>query len=82
MCECTLCVAGVPLAESQCEAEWRGRHGPAAEDHRGSHCGQPQEEVHGQLHLCILAMFGGFRNYSGFMLKQLKTFLFKKAYHH
>lgn len=35
-----LCVSGeVPLAESECEAKWSGRHGPALQDHRGRNRG-------------------------------------------
>lgn len=50
----TLCfVAGepgalpLPLAEPQCQAQRRGRHGAAQQDQRGRHRGEPQEEIHG-----------------------------------
>ena len=44
----------VPLAESQCQAEWGGRHGPLTEDHRGCNRRESQEAIHGRLYLCIL----------------------------
>lgn len=56
-----MCDSGqVPLAESECEAERRGRHGAALQDHRGRHRGEPQETIHGRLHLCILPADGAF----------------------
>lgn len=48
------CFAAVPLAEPQCQTE-RGRgHGPPPEDLRAGHRGEPQEAIHGRLHLRIL----------------------------
>lgn len=44
----------VPLAEPQCQTQRRGWHGAAQQDQWGRHRGQPQEEIHGWLHLCIL----------------------------
>lgn len=37
----------LPLAEPQCQAERRGRHGAAVQDLRGGHRGEPQEAFHG-----------------------------------
>lgn len=42
---------GLPLAESQCQADRCGRHGTSAEDQRVLHRWQPQEEVHGWPHI-------------------------------
>lgn len=44
----------VPLAEPQCQTQRSGWHGAAQQDQWGRHRGQPQEEIHGWLHLCIL----------------------------
>lgn len=46
----------VPLAEPQCQTQWSGWHGAAQQDQWGCHCGEPQEEIHGWLHLCILCL--------------------------
>ncbi len=59
---CVCFVAGepgalpVPLAEPQCQTQWRGWHGAAQQDQWGRHRGQPQEEIYGWLHLCILLL--------------------------
>lgn len=46
--------SAVPLAESQCQDQRSGRHGPPPEDIGGFHCGQSQKEVYGGHHICIL----------------------------
>lgn len=47
----------VPLAEPWCQAQRRGWHGPALQDHRECHRGESKEEIHGWLHFCILYEF-------------------------
>lgn len=37
----------VPLAEPQCQAEWRGRYGVTHQNQRRRHCGKPQKEIYG-----------------------------------
>lgn len=44
----------ISLADSKCESERRGWHGPPLQDHWRCHHRQSEEKIHGWFHICIL----------------------------